>query len=199
MGRFIALLFHDRCTRRWWEVSSTPRPHFTLGKDTVPIVQEYNNTVLQKRGITVLETTGPQVLSPLSSTSRLWRGIGRGKRFFYLKTPRPTQGPNQSYIQRMLGFSVCRPAWAYSWEVEVKNEWNYKSNRPLCFHDVDRNKFTYYNIMNKTRLKIWKQLFKFWLYEKNMQTSYSLSQQGNVGLACYLKLSTFHSDCPTYP
>jgi len=36
----IALLFHDRHTRRGWVVSSTPRPHFTPGKDPVPIVQE---------------------------------------------------------------------------------------------------------------------------------------------------------------
>jgi len=36
----IALLFHDRGTRRGWEVSSTPRPHFTPGKEPVPILQE---------------------------------------------------------------------------------------------------------------------------------------------------------------
>jgi len=40
VGRGIALLFHDRGTRRWSVVSSTPRPHFTPGKDPVPIVQE---------------------------------------------------------------------------------------------------------------------------------------------------------------
>jgi len=40
VGRGIALLFHDRGTRRWWAVSSTPRPHFTPGKVPVPIVQE---------------------------------------------------------------------------------------------------------------------------------------------------------------
>ena len=40
VGRGIALLFHDRCTRRGWLVSSTPRPHFTPGKDPVPILQE---------------------------------------------------------------------------------------------------------------------------------------------------------------
>ena len=28
VGRGIALLFHDRGTRRWWVVSSTPRLHF---------------------------------------------------------------------------------------------------------------------------------------------------------------------------
>ena len=40
VGRGIALLFHDRGTRREWVVSSTPRPHFTPGKNPVPIVQE---------------------------------------------------------------------------------------------------------------------------------------------------------------
>ena len=39
VGRDIALLFHDRGTRRGWVVSSTPRPHFTPGKDPVPILQ----------------------------------------------------------------------------------------------------------------------------------------------------------------
>ena len=40
MGWGLALLFHDRDTRRGWVVSSTPRPHFTPGKDPVPILQE---------------------------------------------------------------------------------------------------------------------------------------------------------------
>ena len=40
VGRDIALLLHDRGTRRGWVVSSTPRPHFTPGKDPVPILQE---------------------------------------------------------------------------------------------------------------------------------------------------------------
>ena len=40
VSRGIALLFHDRGTRRGWVVSSTPRPHFTPGKDPVPILQE---------------------------------------------------------------------------------------------------------------------------------------------------------------
>ena len=40
VGRDIALLFHHRSTRRGWVVSSTPRPHFTPGKDPVPILQE---------------------------------------------------------------------------------------------------------------------------------------------------------------
>jgi hypothetical protein len=40
VGRGIALLFHDHGTRRGRVVSSTPRPHFTPGKDPVHIVQE---------------------------------------------------------------------------------------------------------------------------------------------------------------
>jgi len=40
VGRGIALLFHDRGTRRGWVVSSTPRQHFIPGKDPVPILQE---------------------------------------------------------------------------------------------------------------------------------------------------------------
>ena len=40
VGRCIALLLHDRGTRRGWVFSSTPRPHFTPGKDPAPIVQE---------------------------------------------------------------------------------------------------------------------------------------------------------------
>jgi len=40
VGRGIALLFHDRGTRRGWVFSSTPRPHFNPRKDQVPILQE---------------------------------------------------------------------------------------------------------------------------------------------------------------
>ena len=40
VGRGLALLFHDRGTRRGWVVSSKPWPHFTPGKDPVPILQE---------------------------------------------------------------------------------------------------------------------------------------------------------------
>ena len=40
VGRDIALLFHDRGTRKGWVVSCTSRPYFTPTKDPVPIVQE---------------------------------------------------------------------------------------------------------------------------------------------------------------
>ena len=40
VGRGIALLFHDRGTRRGWVVSKTPRPNFTPEKNPVHILQE---------------------------------------------------------------------------------------------------------------------------------------------------------------
>jgi len=40
VGRCIALLFHDRGTRRGWVVSSTPRPHFTPGKTRYPFYRK---------------------------------------------------------------------------------------------------------------------------------------------------------------
>jgi len=40
MSRGIALLFLHHGTRKGWVFSVTPRPLFTPGKDTVPIVQE---------------------------------------------------------------------------------------------------------------------------------------------------------------
>ena len=40
VGRGIALLFHDRGTRRGWVVNSTPQPNFTPGKGPVPILME---------------------------------------------------------------------------------------------------------------------------------------------------------------
>ena len=40
VDRGIALLFHGHGTRRRWVVSSTPRPHFTPGKDPILILQE---------------------------------------------------------------------------------------------------------------------------------------------------------------
>ena len=40
VDRCIAVLFHDRGTRRGWVASSTTRLHFTPRKDSVPILQE---------------------------------------------------------------------------------------------------------------------------------------------------------------
>jgi hypothetical protein len=40
VGRGLALPFLDRGIRKGWVVNSTPQPHFTPGKDPVPIVRE---------------------------------------------------------------------------------------------------------------------------------------------------------------
>ena len=50
VGRCIALLFHDRGTRRGWVFSSTPRPHFTPGKDPVLINRNKYQEYLFLRG-----------------------------------------------------------------------------------------------------------------------------------------------------
>jgi hypothetical protein len=50
VGRVIALLFHDRGTRRGYVVSSTLRPHFTSGKDLVPILQEAGWKISSSQG-----------------------------------------------------------------------------------------------------------------------------------------------------
>ena len=47
LDRGIALLFHDRGTRRGWVVSSTPRSQFTPGKDPVPILQEASPNIVR--------------------------------------------------------------------------------------------------------------------------------------------------------
>ena len=45
VGRGTVLIFHDRGTRRGRVVSSTPRPHFTPGKDPVPISRPHKDSI----------------------------------------------------------------------------------------------------------------------------------------------------------
>jgi len=61
---------------------------------------------LHNRGLSVLETTRPQGLSPLSRTPRLRRGIGRGKRFFLLQNDQTGSGVQQVFFQHMMGLSL---------------------------------------------------------------------------------------------
>ena len=44
VGKGIALLFHDRGTRRGCVVSSTSRPHFTLGETQYPLYRRLGGT-----------------------------------------------------------------------------------------------------------------------------------------------------------
>ena len=66
VGRGIALLFHERCTRRRWVVSSTPWPYFSPGKDPVPIVQEAGWKNLAPPGL------DPRVVQPVVSCYTDW-------------------------------------------------------------------------------------------------------------------------------
>jgi hypothetical protein len=74
VGRGIALLFHDRGTRRRWVVSSTPRPHFTPGKDRVPIVQVKVKVMwsLYKPGVVQRVGRGIALLFHDRDTRRRW-------------------------------------------------------------------------------------------------------------------------------
>jgi hypothetical protein len=72
-GRGAALLFHDRGTRRGWVVSSTPRPHFTPGKDPVPIVQEAGWAPGDGRAENLVPTgIGSRTVQPVVSRHSDW-------------------------------------------------------------------------------------------------------------------------------
>jgi len=62
VSRGIALLFHDRGTRRGWVVSSMPWRHITTGKDPVPILQEAGWTPAP--GWTGQKISSPQGFDP---------------------------------------------------------------------------------------------------------------------------------------
>ena len=69
-SRGIALPFHDQGTRRGWGVSVTPRPLFTPGKDSVPIVQRLGGP--QGRSGQVRKISSPpgfdrQAIQPVAS------------------------------------------------------------------------------------------------------------------------------------
>ena len=69
VGRGIALLFHDRGTRRGRVVSSTSRPHFTPGKDLIPILREVCGPHGQSGRAENLVPTGilPRTVQPVVS------------------------------------------------------------------------------------------------------------------------------------
>ena len=70
VGRGIALLFLDRGTRKGWVVSSTPRQHFTPGKDPVPILQEAKNVSSETLILFINEGPRDTWSFPLN-----WRGL----------------------------------------------------------------------------------------------------------------------------
>jgi len=64
VGKGIALLFHDHGIRRGWIVNSTSQPHFTPGKDPVPILQETGWASLDGRRISSPPGFDPEPSSP---------------------------------------------------------------------------------------------------------------------------------------
>jgi len=73
VGRGIALLFHDRGTRRWWVVSSTPWPHFTPGKTRYPFYRRLGGPQGQSGRAENLVPTGIRswTVQPVASPYRL--------------------------------------------------------------------------------------------------------------------------------
>jgi len=69
VSRGIALLFHDRGTRRGWVVNSTPRQHFTPGKDAVPNLQE--------SGWDTGPIWTPEILVPTGNRSRTFQPVAQ--------------------------------------------------------------------------------------------------------------------------
>ena len=62
VGRAITLLFHDRDRRSGWVVSSRTRPHFTPGKDPVPIL--YEAGLYPRAGLDWREISSPPGFDP---------------------------------------------------------------------------------------------------------------------------------------
>jgi len=58
VGRGIALLFHDRGTKRGWVVSSTTRPHITSGKTWYPFYRRLGGPQGRSGGAENLVPTG---------------------------------------------------------------------------------------------------------------------------------------------
>ena len=117
LSRGIALLYHDRGTRRGWVVSSTPRPHFTPGKDPVPIVQEAGG--------------GPQ-----GRSGRAENLVPTGIRF---RTVQPV-------VSRYTDWAT-RPTWRRSTEINIKHRRYYARDliwdtenyaRDLTWHTATR-------------------------------------------------------------
>ena len=75
VGRGIALLFHDRGTRRGWVVSRTSRPHFTPGKSRHPFYRRLGGPQVrsgQVRKISPSRGLDPSTVQPVVSRYTDW-------------------------------------------------------------------------------------------------------------------------------
>jgi len=143
LGRGIALLFHDRRTRRGWVVSSTRRPHFTPEKDPVPSLQEAGWALGPVwTGAENLVPTGirSRTVQPLVSRYTDW-------------VTRPTQHTHAHYIYtelfemivgvlttrhlvlqmqpRVISFCGSRFRFMFLFFPQVSRNWRYESEPPL--------------------------------------------------------------------
>ena len=74
VGRGIALLFHDRGTRRGWVVSSTPWPHFIPGKSRYPFYRRLGGPQGRSERAENIVTTGirSRTVQPVVSRYTDW-------------------------------------------------------------------------------------------------------------------------------
>jgi len=110
MGRGIVLLFHDRGTRRGWVVSSTPRSHFTPGKDPVPILQEASGPQGRSWRAEILVPTGirSRTVQPVVSRYTDWPTRSTLKMYIYWNNE-TTSGVCPPAVRRhMTGCLQCK-------------------------------------------------------------------------------------------
>ena len=98
VGRGIALLFHNRDTRRGWVVSSTPRTHFTPGKDPTPIVKKARQCINRLNIMGRDSSASIAVCYGLKSP-----GIESRRERDFSHMSRPTRGPTQSPVSWVPG------------------------------------------------------------------------------------------------
>ena len=111
VGRGIALLFHDRGTRRRWVVSSTSRPHITPEKDPI--------TILQEAGW----APGPVWTGGKSRPHRDWipDRPGRSQSLCRLSYPTHTQIVYLVYLSTRTGITESVLRFAMDWTVRGSN------------------------------------------------------------------------------
>ena len=95
VGRGVALLFHDRGTRRGWVVSSMSRPHFTPGKDLLPVVQEAG------------WASGPVWTSGKSRPTGIRSPDHPAHSRYTDWATRPTSGPNTEFVTKVMPPILC--------------------------------------------------------------------------------------------
>jgi len=125
VGRGIALLFHDRGTGRGWVVSSTPRLHFTPGKDPVPILQE-TGWAQGRSGRTenlvptgILSRTFQPVAQSLHRLSYRAHNVYTGRFIMYF-------GITKNYYRKTIGHVFTKP-------VQIEGETQKRLFPPLSF------------------------------------------------------------------